>query len=283
VRRVFGEPAASLTGTGIDQATLIEIEAHIAARGPATLAPRSDVHVHLGRDRDGHHSVLEDVVAEMDRWQVERAAVFALNDPGPGEDFVGANDAVLAAASRYPGRLVPVCRVNPRSAALAEIERAGDAGARGLKLHPVAQRVAPESPESLECIEAAAVRGWPVVIHAGFGARPLAHALSEVAARVPTARLVLAHGARGDARAVRDALSGHPGVWFDTSLAALPDLVDLPPERLVFGSDRPYGDYATGLQLVGEAARISGWSAAQVADVMSGNFAALFGDVDAPD
>ena len=69
--------------------------------------------------------------------------------------------------------------------------------------------------------------------------------------------LILAHGARGDARAVRAALAGHRGVWFDTSLAALPDLVDLPPERLVFGSDRPYGDYATGLQLVGFGRRAS--------------------------
>ena len=85
-----------------------------------------------------------------------------------------------------------------------------------------------------------------MLIHAGYGARPLVPALSLLADAVPGARLILAHGARGDARAVRTALAAHPGVWFDTSLAALADLVDLPPERLVFGSDRPYGDYATG-------------------------------------
>ena len=57
----------------------------------------------------------------------------------------------------------------------------------------------------------------------------------------------------------------------DTSLAALADLVVLPPERLVFGSDRPYGEHATALRLVALAAEIAGWSSAQVAGVMGGN------------
>jgi predicted TIM-barrel fold metal-dependent hydrolase len=279
--RIFGEPAARLAGTGVDPGRVADIEAHVAAGGPPAPNGITDIHVHLGRDRDGHQSDLGDVVAEMDRWGVVRAAVFALNDPGPAEDFATANDAILAAAERHPGRMVPVCRVNPRSRGLEEIDRAGRAGARALKLHPVAQRTAPESAESVACIAAATERGWPVIIHAGFGARPLAAALSEVVAQVPAARLVLAHGARGDARAVRAALAGHPGIWFDTSLATLPDLVDLPPERLLFGSDRPYGDYATGLQLVGEAARVAGWSSAQVARVLSGNFGVLMGETDA--
>jgi predicted TIM-barrel fold metal-dependent hydrolase len=64
-------------------------------------------------------------------------------------------------------------------------------------------------------------------------------------------------------------------------LAALPDLVGLPPERLLFGSDRPYGDYATALQLVGLAARIAAWSDAQVAGILAGNLAALLGEGDA--
>ena len=41
----------------------------------------------------------------------------------------------------------------------------------------------------------------------------------------------------------------------DTSLAASPTWSALPPERLVFGSDRPYGEHATALRLVALAAR----------------------------
>jgi predicted TIM-barrel fold metal-dependent hydrolase len=110
-----------------------------------------------------------------------------------------------------------------------------------------------------------------VTIHAGFGARPLAGPIGALVEAVPDARLILAHGGRGDARAIAASLGRWPGVMLDTSLAALADLVALPPERLVFGSDRPYGEHATALRLVALAAELAGWSSAQVAGVMGGN------------
>ena len=61
----------------------------------------------------------------------------------------------------------------------------------------------------------------------------------------------------------------------DTSLAALADLVALPPERLLFGSDRPYGEHGTALLLVARAAECAGWSGEQVAAVLGGNARAL--------
>ncbi|MFN8108873.1 MAG: amidohydrolase family protein [Thermoleophilia bacterium] len=155
--------------------------------------------------------------------------------------------------------------------------RAAQAGARGLKLHPVAQRFRIDDPRVAECVADATERGWPVLIHAGFGARALAAPLRHLLDAVPRARLILAHGARGDARAVTAALAHHPGVWFDTSLAALPDLVDLPPSRLLFGSDRPYGEHATALQLVALAAHVAGWSGADTAGVLGGNLRGLLG------
>jgi predicted TIM-barrel fold metal-dependent hydrolase len=63
----------------------------------------------------------------------------------------------------------------------------------------------------------------------------------------------------------------------DTSLAALADLVALPPERLLFGSDRPYGEHGTALLLVARAAEAAGWSDAQMAAVLGGNAAELLG------
>jgi len=62
--------------------------------------------------------------------------------------------------------------------------------------------------------------------------------------------------------------AAHPAVLFDTSLASLADLVALPPERLAFGSDRPYGDWATALHLVATAARVAGWSRDELDGVM---------------
>ncbi len=275
--RVFGESASRLAEAGIDPAALAEIEDAVARSGGLPDGPRADVHAHLGRDRDGHALAAEDLVGDMDRWGFGLAAVFALNDAGARGDFAEANALVRASAARCAPRLVPFCRVDPNAGWASAIDRAESGGARGLKLHPVAQRFAPDADAVIECVGRATAIGWPVLIHAGFGARALAAPLAHLADAVPGACLILAHGARGDARAVRDALAGHPGVWFDTSLAVLADLVELPPERLVFGSDRPYGDYATGLQLVGCAARIAGWSPSQIEAVMYGNFATLVG------
>ena len=279
--RVFGESAALLAGGTVAPDELAGLELQIADDGPVPPGPRCDVHVHLGRDRDGHAFAADTLRADLDLWGIERAVVFPLNDPGPDGDFAPANDAVTAAAGASSGRLVPFCRVDPTRGAAAAIAGAAAGGARGLKLHPVAQGFAPDADASVACVADATARGWPVVIHAGFGARPLADGLVRLLAAVPGARLVLAHGARGDARAVRAAMTAHPGVSFDTSLAALSDLVELPPERLIFGSDRPYGEYATALQLVGLAARVAGWSERQLAAVISGNFDRLLGGGDA--
>jgi uncharacterized protein len=276
--RIFGESAALLDGAPADTAELAGLEEAVAASAGPPPGPRADVHVHLGTDRDGHALVAMDLIEDLERWGIGRAVVFPPNDPGPYGDFSRANAAIAAAAAAAGGRLIPFCRVDPQRGAAAAMERAAADGARGLKLHPVSQGFAPESPEAVACVTDATARGWPVLIHAGFGARPLSAAVAGLLDAVPGARLVLAHGARGDARAVRGALSGHPGVWFDTSLAALADLVELPPERLVFGSDRPYGDYASALQLVGLAARAAGWSPAQLAGVMSGNLDRIFDD-----
>lgn len=66
---------------------------------------------------------------------------------------------------------------------------------------------------------------------------------------------------------------------FDTSLAALPDLVGLAPERITFGSDRPYGDHAQALHLVGTAARLAGWDDMAVRGILGGNLLRWIGPV----
>ncbi|MCC6832175.1 MAG: amidohydrolase family protein [Thermoleophilia bacterium] len=276
--RVWGEDAAALVAAGADAAALAALEDGLLDGFALPAGPRWDAHTHLGRDADGHALDTAGLVADMDRWGVAGAVAFPANEPGDDGSFTVANDAVLAAAAAHPGRIVPVCRADPRAGWAAAVDRAAAGGARGLKLHPVAQGFAPESPECVACVAAATALGWPVLFHAGFGARRLAGPFRDLAAAVPGARLILAHGARGDARAVREAFAGHPGVWFDTSLAALPDLVELPPGRLVWGSDRPYGEHGTALQLVALAARVAGWSPSEVAGVLGGNLLALLGE-----
>jgi predicted TIM-barrel fold metal-dependent hydrolase len=273
--RLWGEDALLLERAGAPVAELARLEAGLEeALGLPGRGGWWDAHVHLGRDRDGHRLGAAELLADLDRWGIAGAVCFPANDAGADGQFGAANAAVLEAARRCGGRIVPLCRLDPNRPWAAALERAAAGGARGLKLHPIAQRFAPEGPECVALVRAAAGRGWPVMIHAGFGARPLAEPLGRLAEAVPDARLILAHGGRGDARALLAGLAGRPGVMLDTSLATLPDLVEIPPERLCFGSDRPYGEHASALQLVALAAALAGWTGAEAEAVMGGNLAA---------
>lgn len=271
--RVWGEDGALLGGLGLDPAALAALEDRTAreARLPAG-AEIVDAHVHLGRDADGHELGAEALLADLDRRGIGAAVCFPANDPGDDGQFSLANWVVARAAADARGRIIPFCRVDPRRPGAEEaMARAGREGARGLKLHPVAQRFRPEDPAVVLVVRAAAARGWPVLIHAGFGARALAEPIGMLADAAPGATLILAHGGRGDARALARLAGTRPRIMFDTSLAALPDLVALPPDRLCFGSDRPYGEHASALHLVGAAARLAGWSDAEFRGVLAGN------------
>ncbi len=267
--RLLGQDAAVLAAAGSDIDALREIEAW-ARR--AVVVPDGaqivDAHVHLGVDRDGHALAAADLVADMDANGIAASVAFPANEPGADGDFREANSRVADAAVAYPGRIIPFCRIDPTLPIGRVLADADATGVRGVKLHPVAQRFHPEGEECVRVVREATDRGWPVLFHAGFGARPLGDAFARLIDQVPDARLILAHGGRGDHRALAAATAGHPGVLFDSSIAALPDLVTLAPERIVFGSDRPYGDHAQALHLVGVAARVAGWDDTAVRGVL---------------
>ena len=270
--RLLGQDASVLAAAGADVQALGEIE-EWARRAVVVPAGTEvvDAHVHLGVDRDGHKLAAADLIADMDANGIGRAVAFPADEPGSGGDFRDANRRVTDAAAEHPDRIIPFCRVDPAVGADVAMGEAHASGARGLKLHPVAQRFAPEADECVAVVRAATDLGWPVLFHAGFGARALGPAFAALLDCVPDARLILAHGGRGDHRALAAATAGHPDVLFDTSIAALPDLATLPPERVVFGSDRPYGDHAQALHLVGCAARVAGWDATALHGVLGGN------------
>lgn len=83
----------------------------------------------------------EDLIESMDKHGIARSAV--LNIGWRNHDLcVRSNDYILESITRYPSRLVGFCSVYPAAgdAALNEIERCRQAGARGLgELRPDAQ------------------------------------------------------------------------------------------------------------------------------------------------
>ena len=203
-----------------------------------------DVHTHLGLDEDGMQLSLERLLRMMDDGGVVRACVFPLHDPDRHPAYSVPNDRVLDWAGDAQGRLAPFCRVDPADNPVAEAERCLAKGARGIKLHPRAQGFSFAHSALGDIFRVAYDARVPILIHAGRGMAPIARALCDLALTVP-ATLILAHAGIADQAIFATRLVDHPGAFFDTSVLGPLDLSELfarvPAERVVFGSDPPYG------------------------------------------
>jgi hypothetical protein len=238
-----------------------------------------DAHTHLGLDEDGRSLSVSELLAQLDAAQARRACVFPLHDPERKPAYRVPNDRVLAWAAESEQRLVPFCRLDPAEEPIAEAERCLAAGARGIKLHPRAQGFAFDGPEMQEVFELAEDARVPILIHAGRGLPPLADGLVDVALSHPGAVLILAHGAICDQGILTSGLSEHPGVLYDTSCFFPLDVTELfarvPAERIVFASDPPYGQPATGLYLALRVCAQAGLDEQATRAVLGGTMAAL--------
>jgi len=78
-------------------------------------------------------ATVEDLIAGMDEDGVDLSVVLNIGWVSH-ELCVRTNDCILDSMSRYPGRLVGFCAIQPRAgeAAVAEIERCARAGAKGI-------------------------------------------------------------------------------------------------------------------------------------------------------
>ncbi len=123
-----------------------------------------DAHTHIGaNDPDGFKQTPAELIDRLDAADA-RGVVFPMHEPS---GYVEANDAVLHAVAESGGKLTAFCRVDPHRDAVAEARRALDAGARGIKLHPRAERFALSQPAIRELVALAHERRVPILIHAG--------------------------------------------------------------------------------------------------------------------
>ncbi len=204
--------------------------------------PLYDAHTHVGQnDPDGYKQTPAQLLAALTAAQA-RGIVFPMHEP---DGYAGPNDVVIAAAAEAPDRLVAFCRVSPHDGALAEAERALDAGARGIKLHPRAEQFGMDEPAVADLVALAHERRVPVLIHAGRGIPALGEMTVRLAERNPDAHLILAHAAISDLAWLWRVLPDHPNVLIDTAWWNPVDLVALfalaPPANVVWASDSPYG------------------------------------------
>ncbi len=238
----------------------------------------------------------EDLVASMDSAGVSAsvAAGYGWTDPGVARL---ANDYAIESARRFPGRIVPLCSVNPlwgEEAAL-EVRRCAEAGARGVgELHPDTQGFSRADHGELQLLapvmDAARAHGLPVLVHAS---EPVGHVYPGKGSFTPERALALAQ-----AYAENTFIFAHFGgglpfyvqmpevaeqlgrVYFDSAAqpllyrasAYVAAVAAAGADRVIFASDYPLIAQLRALR----AARSAGLTPPVEAAVMADNAARLF-------
>jgi uncharacterized protein len=234
-----------------------------------------DAHTHLGTDIDGMVGIYDDLIRGMEKYGISRCFMFCLDEPDRHPGFRAGNDRTLAYAERSGGKLIPFVRLDLSEDPIGEATRVLDLGAKGIKLHPRAQKFLLNDERLSPIFEIAAARNVPVLIHGGRGLPPIADDLARVVDRYPRAQLIVAHAGIADLASLADRLGGKAGVFFDTSVWSPLDLLGLyrlvGPEQVVYASDYPYGQQPASLLISVRTARLAGLSDDQVRDVLAGN------------
>ena len=238
-----------------------------------------DAHVHCGTDIDGFTAPYDELIAFLRRSGAAGAFCFCLDEPDRHPAWRAGNERTLEAAASSDGMLVPFVRLYLAESPVEEATRCLDRGARGIKLHPRAQQFLLNDERLDPVFALAAERRVPILIHAGRGLPPIAADLAALMRRHPEAQLIIAHAGIADLAALADAFSGHPHVFFDTSVWSAVDVLDLysrvSPEQILYASDFPYGQQPQSLLLDLRVARLAGYSEDELRGVLGGNAARL--------
>ncbi len=233
-----------------------------------------DAHVHLGSDIDGMGGDFDELTAIFAANGISRCFFFCMDEPDRVPAFRAANDRTLAFAERSAGRYIPFCRLDLAEGPLEEATRSLDRGARGIKLHPRAQKFDVGDCRLEGIFAIAAERRVPILIHGGRGLPPIADELGRLVDLHPEAQLIVAHCGIADMGRLAERLGGHPNVFFDTSAWNPFDLLDfyrqIPPEQVLYASDYPYGQQPSSLLIAIRTALASGFDDAQLRAMLSG-------------
>jgi predicted TIM-barrel fold metal-dependent hydrolase len=238
-----------------------------------------DAHLHLGHDIDGMVGDYDELERVMERYGISRAFMFCMDEPDRHPSFRAPNDRTLQQAARSEGRLIPFVRLDLGERPIEEAERCLDLGARGIKLHPRAQRFLLNDERLAPVFAIAAERTVPILIHGGRGLPPIADDLARLVDAYPAAQLIIAHAGIADLGALMRHFAGKPGVFFDTSAWSPIDLLDffrqVSPEQVLYASDYPYGQQPSSLLIALRTARVAGLDEDQVREMLSGNAARI--------
>ncbi len=180
----------------------------------------------------------------------------------------------LAEAKLQEPRVLPFTSIDfTREHNIAE-KLAGDvaSGAMGLKLHPIIQNVSLHDPRSLQALQEFGKHRRPVLIHSGpshyyLGKESVKNTpefgkikyIAEIIRNFPSINFIVGHSGLFWINEVCSMLAGLPNVWVETSFQSprmVRKLIRLfGPERVLYGSDWPFGNRPPHLKIIGLACK----------------------------
>jgi hypothetical protein len=220
-----------------------------------------------GEQARNETATLENLRMSMDRAGVEKMVCLPLP---PHVTFDDLRRAAELDAGVIPFTGVDFSRAYDFQPALrADVA----AGARGLKLHPIIQKEPLNSKKTLEVVEAFAPHGLPVLFHAGefsyylgrekrqnqvpsYGA---IHYARDLVAAFPKVTFIAGHAGMFQVEDVMAMLGGFSNVYVDITFQN-PDSIRkliavFGAERVLYGSDWPWGNHMPAIKIVRKACR----------------------------
>lgn len=204
-----------------------------------------DFHVHMGKSSKGDSYTVDDLLASMDKFGIERSGLSILN----GVETGPLNDRVMEAVRLHPDRITGFAYINPRDPhAIDEVNRCLSVeGMRGVKFHSWKHGYFPDNNSALDgIIDAIEPYGVPILTHTGTPPLSLPQQWAMVAERHPNVKFVFAHiGYLDYGYGCVECAKKLPNVYVDTAgqveiQVMQKALEDLGPDRIIWATDWPY-------------------------------------------
>ncbi len=205
----------------------------------------------------GTHTI-PNLKREMADMRVRHAVLLPIDFPALSRNAKTWMDAV-----RGDPAFVPFGSVHPHARdPEKKLRRQQGEGARGVKIHPAVQMVAPDHPRSRALCRHCERLGLPVLFHCGpVGIEPKAGRLrsqvyryEKTIAECTDLTFVLGHSGALQMETALGFARKYPNVWLELSSQGLPAvrtiLEKAPSDRIVFGSDWPFYHLALPLAKV---------------------------------
>ena len=232
----------------------------------------------------GETVTAEEIIESMDKLGIARSVVFNLTPFAQvrGHDYSKANEAVAKEIKKFPDRLIGFARTNPwlGEQSLKDLEYAAkQLNFKGLKLHPTIDWF-PANAEILNPLVELTIRlRIPILMHTYEPTKSLPTLVGDLAERYPEAKIIMAHmgGSLYFSQAIL-ALKKNDNLLLNTAGVYQPHMIKtavdkIGAERVIFGSDFPYGNPKIELAKV----EASGIEEKQKKLVLGENMARLIG------